>query len=85
MWEIEIKRALGKLEVLEDLLKVTEQSQFSELSVRSVHALELRRLPLLHHDPFDRLLIAQARVQGLTLVTADEKVAAYPVSTLIAG
>ena len=82
VWEIEIKRALGKLDVPDDLLEAAEQSHFSELSVTSAHALELRNLPPLHHDPFDRLLVAQARVQGLTLVTDDEKVAAYPVTTL---
>ena len=71
-------------EVPDDLLDVAEESRFTELPVTSVHALELRNLPMLHNDPFDRLLVAQARAEGLTIVTVDEKVAAYPISTVLA-
>ena len=84
VWEMEIKSALGQLEVPDDLLEVAGESRFTELPVTSVHALELRNLPMLHNDPFDRLLVAQARAEGLTIVTVDEKVAAYPISTVLA-
>lgn len=84
VWEVEIKRALGKLDAPEDLLEVAAECSFTELPVRGAHAVELRGLPLLHHDPFDRLLVAQARVEGMTLLTRDEKVARYPVTTLMA-
>jgi len=52
------------------------------LPVTWVHGIELRRLPPLHRDPFDRLLVAQARVEGRTLVTADARVRAYDVATM---
>ncbi len=59
-WEIEIKAALGKLRVPDDLLTQMTAIRFDELPVRTEHALFLRRLPALHRDPFDRILIAQA-------------------------
>jgi PIN domain nuclease of toxin-antitoxin system len=70
-WEIEIKTALGKLRAPDDLLTQMTAVNFEELPVRIAHALYLRRLPALHRDPFDRILIAQALCEGLTLVTAD--------------
>ena len=59
-WEIEIKAALGKLRVPDDLLTQMTAIRFDELPVRIEHAFFLRRLPALHRDPFDRILIAQA-------------------------
>jgi PIN domain nuclease of toxin-antitoxin system len=85
VWEIEIKRATGKLTIPDDLLEVAAESRFTELPVTALHAQELRHLPNHHADPFDRLLVAQARVEGMTLVTVDEKILAYPVSTISAG
>jgi PIN domain nuclease of toxin-antitoxin system len=82
LWEIEIKRGLGKLRAPDDILEVAAQSQFSELTITGVHALALRDLPLIHHDPFDRMLVAQARTEGLTLVTSDRLIQRYSVSTL---
>jgi PIN domain nuclease of toxin-antitoxin system len=82
VWEMEIKRSLGKLRSPDNILQVTADSQFSELSVTGAHALALRDLPLLHADPFDRILIAQARTEGLTLVTTDEMIQQYSVATL---
>jgi PIN domain nuclease of toxin-antitoxin system len=78
-WEIEIKAALGKLRVPDDLLTQMTAIRFDELPVRIEHALFLRRLPALHRDPFDRILIAQALCEGLTLVTADPVLREYPV------
>ena len=78
-WEIEIKAALGKLRVPDDLLTQMTAIRFDELPVRIKHALFLRRLPALHRDPFDRILIAQALCEGLTLVTADPVLREYPV------
>jgi len=78
-WEIEIKAALGKLRVPDDLLTQMTAVRFDELPVRIEHALFLRRLPALHRDPFDRILIAQALCEGFTLVTADPVLREYPV------
>ena len=78
-WEIEIKTALGKLKVPDDLLTQLAAVKFEELPVRIEHALCLRRLPALHRDPFDRILVAQAVCEGLTLVTADPILGGYPV------
>jgi PIN domain nuclease of toxin-antitoxin system len=62
----------------------TQDSGITSLAVRPEHVLDILALPDVHRDPFDRLLVAQARVEGLTLVTADLKVRAYPVATLSA-
>lgn len=81
-WEIEVKRALGKLEAPDDLGEQLERLRFTELPVRIRHLRMLRVLPPLHRDPFDRVLIAQAQADDLTLATHDERVLAYPVRTL---
>jgi PIN domain nuclease of toxin-antitoxin system len=81
-WEIEIKTALGKLRTPPDLEAQLTERRFLELPIRLKHALALRRLPLHHRDPFDRMLVAQAMVEGLTLVTSDEQVLAYSTPTM---
>jgi PIN domain nuclease of toxin-antitoxin system len=78
-WEIEIKSALGKLRVPDDLLTQTNAIGFDELPIRMEHALYIRHLPALHRDPFDRILIAQAVCEGLTIVTSDPVFRRYPV------
>lgn len=80
-WEIAIKCAIGKLTLPVDADIATEiaHSGFLSLPVELAHAEDVRRLPLLHRDPFDRLLVSQARVEGLTLVTADAQLAAYGI------
>ena len=82
--EIEIKRRLGKLTLEHSCQTLAAQLDALWLDLTAVHAMALRTLPYLHADPFDRLLIAQAMTEGHTLVTADEKVLAYPISTLTA-
>src|SRR6516165_4489795 len=77
--EIEIKSALEKLRAPHDLLTQMTAVKFEELPVRIAHALYLRRLPALHRDPFDRILIAQALCERLTLVTTDAILHGYPV------
>lgn len=81
-WEIEIKRALGKLRAPPDLERQLKDRRFVELPVRVRHTEALRDLPPLHRDPFDRMLVAQALVDDLTLVSADEQLRAYSVRTL---
>lgn len=83
-WEISIKKSLGKLHAPDDLLDQLEQQAFEPLPISIAHALGAGALPRLHDDPFDRMLIAQARLEGLTIATRDPRFAAYGVSTLAA-
>ena len=82
--EIEIKRRLGKLAMEHSCQTLASRLDAAWLDLTAAHAMGLRTLPYLHADPFDRLLIAQAITESCTLVTADEKVLAYPISTLTA-
>ena len=81
-WEIEMKRALGKLKAPLDLDEQLEEKRFTELPVRVRHVRALRDLPALHRDPFDRMLVAQAIADNLVIVTSDDQVRAYPVKTI---
>ncbi len=78
VWEIAIKAGLGKVEADPDAVAAAiEPSGFLELPVHAAHAARVARLPPHHHDPFDRLLIAQALVEPLRLVTADSVLTQY--------
>jgi PIN domain nuclease of toxin-antitoxin system len=83
VWEATIKTGLGKLSLpLDELESTIAAAGFTTLPVTAAHALEVRHLPPLHRDPFDRLLVAQARHERLTLVPRDAAVRRYPVDTL---
>jgi PIN domain nuclease of toxin-antitoxin system len=83
LWELAIKRAKGRLEFDDDaMLKAMREQKFSELPVVTRHGLEAGALPPHHKDPFDRMLIAQARLEGLTLVTSDRVFWRYRVLLL---
>ena len=81
-WEIAIKRALGKLRAPEDLAAVVDRSGFSPLPITLQHAQAAGVLPRHHHDPFDRMLIAQAELERLTIVTVDDRFRHYGVATV---
>ncbi len=82
-WEISIKTTLGKIHTdLTDLVHAAYAAGFDELPVTIAHTVRLRTLPAHHRDPFDRLLVAQAIEEDLTLVTHDPLIASYPVSVL---
>lgn len=81
-WEIAIKQALGKLEGPEDLAGEVRTNDMTELPVSIDHASAAGALPLLHADPFDRMLVAQARLEDLTLVTRDARLGQYGVPVL---
>ena len=83
-WEVAIKTALGKLRAPEDLEAALEAAGFAALPITARHALSVRDLPDVHQDPFDRILAAQARVEGLTLVTRDSRLGQYGVGVLTA-
>jgi PIN domain nuclease of toxin-antitoxin system len=80
LWEVAIKQALGKLAGPVDLPERIRDGGFGELPIRFDHALEVGRLPAIHRDPFDRMLVAQARCEGLTLVTRDSNIQRYEVA-----
>ncbi|HEX3609483.1 MAG TPA: type II toxin-antitoxin system VapC family toxin [Solirubrobacterales bacterium] len=82
LWEIAIKVALGKLDAPDDLPARVEQLGFHLLPVNADHAWRVRRLPRHHRDPFDRLLIAQAQVERLPIITADSMFDAYDVTVV---
>ena len=84
LWELSIKQAAGKLDVAVDLRAHSAEQGFRELPVSGRHAVAVRELPGHHRDPFDRMLVAQARLEGLTVVTADRALAAYDVPILAA-
>jgi PIN domain nuclease of toxin-antitoxin system len=82
VWEMVIKAQLGKLALRLPLAGIVTQQQANGLQVLPVtlaHTLAVERLPAIHKDPFDRMLIAQANVEGAELVSADRVVRQYPV------
>lgn len=85
VWEMSIKHRLGRLVLPERLLDELRERSFSPLAVTLEHALSAGALPRHHNDPFDRMLVAQAQAEGLTLVTADRAMAAYRVHLMSAG
>lgn len=81
LWEIVIKNGLGREDFQVDphlLRRGLIENGYRELSISSQHVLGVSHLPLIHKDPFDRLLVAQAQFEGFLLVTSDELVAGYP-------
>lgn len=81
LWEIAIKASRGREDFTADaaaIRETLEDNGFDELPVTAQHAVALTGLPAIHSDPFDRMLIAQAIVEPLTLITTDERLAAYP-------
>ena len=80
--EIGVKAAIGKLAVPDDLYAHVVKSGLRVLGLSADHGLAVASLPLHHRDPFDRLLVAQARREGLTLVTADVRLHAYDVGVI---
>lgn len=78
-WEISIKKALGKLEAPDDIDTIVEDEGFSKLPISLYHGQLAGSLPMLHRDPFDRMLIAQAQAEGLILMTSDGNIGQYNV------
>jgi PIN domain nuclease of toxin-antitoxin system len=83
LWEITIKQRAGKLGGPSDLAERVQEMGFRELPVTHAHAIAAGRLPVHHRDPFDRMLVAQAMVQGFALVTRDADIQKYDVALLV--
>jgi len=90
LWELVIKQALGRPDFTVQpavLRRALLDGGWQELPIEAPHALAVAALPPLHRDPFDRLLLAQASVEGLLLITADQQLAQYPapVRLMVSG
>jgi PIN domain nuclease of toxin-antitoxin system len=84
VWEISIKQRLGKLRPPVDDVAGDLGRRFASLPISPEHAWAAGALPLHHRDPFDRILVAQAQLEGFAIVTRDPKIAHYPVAVLAA-
>lgn len=82
IWEIVIKKAKKQLKTPRDIEAGVKRSGFVVLPIEMPHVLEVEKLFNYHSDPFDRILVAQARIEGLTLITRDPKIWKYDVSVL---
>ena len=82
IWEIRIKQALGKLEIDPDFYTVIKNQRFDKLSITSDHAYAVGDLPMHHRDPFDRMIIAQAIIEGLSVITHDSIFKKYDIPVL---
>lgn len=82
-WEISIKRAIGKLRIPEsDYLEELRLHRFTPLSITTEHALAVENLPMHHKDPFDRMLVAQAKEEKLVILTRDPRIKSYDVRVI---
>ena len=84
-WEISVKRAGGKLDTPFDIASALARNHFAELPIEVTHAVAAGELPSHHRDPFDRMLVAQAQIDNLTIVAADAEIAKYDVTLLDAS
>ncbi|MDZ7698047.1 MAG: type II toxin-antitoxin system VapC family toxin [Deltaproteobacteria bacterium] len=82
IWEIKIKQALGKLKIPSDFRSVLDDQPFRTLNITVEHAHAIGELPAHHNDPFDRMLVAQAKVERLDLVTRDIQLKKYGIKIL---
>ena len=81
IWELRLKSERGKLGIPDGFENALRETGFSELGVNWSHAVQASKLPLLHQDPFDRMLIAQSMVEDLVLVTRDSIILKYGTAT----
>jgi PIN domain nuclease of toxin-antitoxin system len=82
VWEIRIKQSLGKLDIPPNFRQVLEQQPFEFLAITIEHAYAVGELPAIHRDPFDRMLIAQAKTEGFTILTRDPLFKEYMVALI---
>lgn len=82
IWELRLKETRGKLKIPENFETILREENIQELPISWIHSKVSVELPEIHSDPFDRILIAQAAVEDLVLVTQDRKIRAYPIATI---
>jgi PIN domain nuclease of toxin-antitoxin system len=83
LWELLAKRSAGRLVIMGDLFRVAADSNIAVVPISAEHILSSTELPRHHADPFDRLLVAQARLDDRAILTGDRIIAAYPVETIL--
>lgn len=81
VWELSIKQSIGKIHLGAPISSFVEQSRFLELPVTTAYAEAAAKLPLHHRDPFDRMLVIQAMIEDLVLITADRRLSDYDIKT----
>jgi len=81
-WEMAIKKSVGRLNLPNNIIEILISECFEILPIAPKDGLSVADLPLIHSDPFDRMLITQAKLNDLILITRDEKIFGYPVLTL---
>ncbi len=82
LWEIAIKQSIGKLEIRDSIQRIARECEIiglKSLIIEPSHLDMIKQLPTVHGDPFDRLILAQAKVENMTLVSKDDKLQCYPV------
>jgi PIN domain nuclease of toxin-antitoxin system len=84
MWEISVKHGLGRVGLPPDFVEQVAETSFAPLAITAAHGWRAGQLPRHHSDPFDRMLVAQAQEEGLTIVTRDPDLARYTVALLAA-
>lgn len=82
IWEIRIKQALGKLDISTDFYEIIQQQGFEIIPITPDHAYAVGDLPMHHRDPFDRMLIAQAKLEGFAVITHDAAFKRYPITVM---
>ena len=82
LWECAIKTSIGKLQLPDEFFDAVTRAGFEELQIRIAHLKVYGGLPMHHRDPFDRMLVAQATAESLTLISQDSKMAKYDVNIL---
>ncbi len=86
LWEIAIKQTIGKLKIIDsipDITRICEEENISVLPIKPAHIEKTKTLPVIHRDPFDRLVISQSICENMDLVTSDSKIKQYPEVNVI--
>ncbi len=85
LWEIAIKKSIGKLDIecsSSEIAEVCQEKAISILSIKPIHLDEIPGLPQIHNDPFDRLIISQAKSEGMSLISKDGKFGSYGIPVI---
>ena len=85
LWEIHVKVSIGKLNIKPDFFEILDAADYRILNIEKTHLTELITLPHIHRDPFDRMIVAQARVEKCKLITADPEIMKYDLKWIGAG
>jgi len=83
LWELQIKKSLNKISLPNDFIPQLQKNGFDLLDINYKHIVTLSELPLIHRDPFDRMLIAQTIYEDLSLITSDSEIIKYDVQIII--